>query len=179
MALLYVSCPGDNLRKKYIVGFWESTYYDSYQAGGPGNTNVFTTAQTFGMLPSAHHQRSNPIYGQVSCTSANGNGVLIYPGTDNVFPAYSSGISGPIASLRLKHWRRGIQDVDYLTLANAINPTAVAKLVNRMVPSVLCERQCVDPKNDCTYTYSPISWTIRPDDWEAARAQLAHIIDGQ
>ena len=34
---------------------------------------------------------------------------------------------GPFASLRLKLWRRGIQDVDYLTLAAAINPSAVAR----------------------------------------------------
>src|SRR6266550_3540069 len=157
---------------------WESTYYDSYQGGGPGNTNVFTTAQTFGMLPGDPKNRcADAIYGKVSCTSANGNGLLIYPGTDNVFPAYSYSISGPIASLRLKHWRRGIQDVDYLTLANTINPAAVANLVNQMVPSVLWEEQCVNPKNDCTYIYAPISWSNNPDDWESARAQLAHIID--
>ena len=77
------------------------------------------------------------MYGQVSCTSDNGNGVLFYPGTYNVFPPYSYGIAGPIVSLRLKDWRRGIQDVDYLTLANAINPTAVANLVNQMVPKGL------------------------------------------
>jgi len=161
---------------------WESTYYDSYQQGGPGNTNLFTTAQTFGMLPSdSNNQCKNemPMYGQVSCSSANGNGVLIYPGTDNVFPAYSYGIAGPIVSLRLKDWRRGIQDVDYLTLANAINPSAVASLVNQMVPSVLWEQQCVNPKNDCSYIYSPISWSNVPDNWESARAQLAHIIDGR
>lgn len=159
---------------------WEATYYDSYQQGGPGNTNLFARAQTFGMLPGdEHNQCRNPIYGRISCTSDNGNGVLIYPGTDNIYPAYSYGINGPIASLRLKHWRRGIQDVDYLVLANSINPTAVANLVNQIVPSVLWEQQCVDPKNDCTYTYSPISWSNNPDDWESARAQLAHIIDGQ
>jgi hypothetical protein len=159
---------------------WESTYYDSYQAGGPGNTNLFTTAQTFGMLPNnPKNQCVDAIYGKISCTSANGNGLLLYPGTDNVFSGSSYGISGPIASLRLKYWRRGIQDVDYLTLANAINPTAVANLVKQMVPSVLWEVQCVNPKNDCTYVYAPISWSNNPDDWESARAQLAHIIDGQ
>jgi len=161
---------------------WESTYYDSYQQEGPGNTNLFTTAQTFGMLPDNPKnpcKNEKPFYGQVSCTSDNGNGLLFYPGTDNVYPTYSYGIAGPIASLRLKHWRRGIQDVDYLTLANAINPAATANLVNQMVPSVLWEQQCVNPRYDCSYTYSPISWSNNPDDWESARAQLAHIIDGK
>jgi hypothetical protein len=48
-----------------------------------------------------------------------------------------------------------------------------------MVPSVLWEQQCHDPVSDCSYTYAPISWSDDPDDWEAARAALAHIIDGQ
>ena len=34
-----------------------------------------------------------------------------YPGTDKIFKKQSYGIRGPIASLRLKFWRRGIQDV--------------------------------------------------------------------
>jgi hypothetical protein len=163
---------------RYFI--WESTYYDSYQGDGPGNTDVFKTAQTFGMLPNNRENACRtPIYGQVSCTSANGNGLLFYPGTDKIFSASSYGVNGPIVSLRLKQWRRGIQDVDYLTLAGAIDPTAVANLVNQMVPSVLWEVQCVNPVNDCSYVYAPISWSNNPDDWESARAQLAHIIDGQ
>jgi hypothetical protein len=33
---------------------WESTYYNDYQ-NGRGNTNVFTTAQTFGYAPTFAH----------------------------------------------------------------------------------------------------------------------------
>ena len=64
----------------------------------------------------------------------NGDGVLLYPGTDLIYPASSYGIRGPIVSLRLKHWRRGIQDVDYIVLANSINAQAVSALVQQMVP---------------------------------------------
>jgi hypothetical protein len=38
------------------------------------------------------------------------------------------------------------------------------------------EQQCHDPTSD---TYAPISWSSDADDWEAAHASLAHIIDGQ
>jgi len=145
---------------------WETTYYNDYQRGR-GNTNVFVTADTFGQTS------ADPMYGQVG--GSNGNGVTFYPGTDGVFPAYSYGISGPIVSLRLKHWRRGIQDVDYLTLANAINPTAVTNLVNSMVPQALWENQCHD-LSDCSYFIGPVSWSNKPDDWESARSQLADII---
>jgi hypothetical protein len=83
---------------------------------------------------------------------------------------------GPFASLRLKHWRRGIQDVDYLTLAAAINPTRTAEIVNEVVPTVLWEYGVSDPE-DPTWVLTDISWSIDPDDWEAARAELADIVE--
>src|SRR5438876_3922734 len=99
------------------------------------------------------------MYGQTAL-GINGGGVLFYPGTDAKFPADSYGISGPIVSLRLKHWRRGIQDVDYLMLANAVNPKAFMDLnpVNRMVPQALWENQCFT-LSECDYFKGPISWS--------------------
>ena len=94
-----------------------------------------------------------------------------------IYPANSYGINGPITSLRLKHWRRGIQDVDYLVLASQINQTAVQNLVDQMVPKAVWENQCADPANDCSYFVGPISWSENPDDWERARSKLANIID--
>ncbi len=162
--------PWGQYKKKIDRWFWwEATYYDDNQQG-LGTVDLFNSADTFGVAT------SDPIYGTNG--GANGNGVFIYPGTDTLFPSSSYGIAGPIASLRLKHWRRGLQDVDYLTLAAAIDAKAVASLVDKVVPSVLWEQQCHDPTSDCSYTYAPVSWSHDPDDWEDARAQLAHIIDG-
>jgi hypothetical protein len=163
--------PWGQYKKKIDRWFWwEATYYDDNQQG-LGRVDLFTSADTFGAAA------SDPSYGTTG--GANGNGVLFYPGTDLLFPASSYGLAGPIASLRLKHWRRGLQDVDYLTMAAALNPAAVDALVARVVPRVLWEQQCHDPANDCSYTYAPISWSDAPDDWEAARLALAHLIDGQ
>jgi len=163
--------PWGQYKKKIDRWFWwEATYYDDNQQG-LGKVDLFSSADTFGTA------KADPTYG--TSGGANGNGVFLYPGTDALFPSSSYGIPGPIASLRLKHWRRGLQDVDYLTLAAAKDPSAVSALVAKVVPSVLWEQQCHDPANDCSYTYAPISWSDNPDDWEAARAQLAHIIDGQ
>jgi hypothetical protein len=100
----------------------------------------------------------------------------LYPGTDTRYSEESYGVMGPFASLRLKHWRRGIQDVDYLTLAAAINPTRTAEIVNEVVPTVLWEYGVSDPE-DPTWVLTDISWSIDPDDWEAARAELADIIE--
>ena len=158
--------------KKHIDRWfwWEATYYDDNQEG-LGAVDLFSSANTFGTTT------ANAAYGAAG--GANGNGVLMYPGTDTMYPASSYGIDGPVVSLRLKHWRRGIQDVDYLTLAAAKDEAAVTAIVNMIVPAVLWEQQCHDPVGDCSYTYAPITWSNKPDDWEAARASLAHIIDGQ
>jgi hypothetical protein len=151
--------------------FWEATYYDDYQ-GGRGQTNVFKDAQTFGGAP-----KFDPVLGMRGWNSSNGDGVLFYPGIDTAFPSESYGLPGPIASLRLKHWRRGIQDVDYLTMAAKVKPHAVAALVQKMVPKVLWENDVTDPA-DPTYVHAPISWSTDPDDWESARRKLAKIIEG-
>ena len=149
--------------------FWDSTYYNDYQ-GGRGQTDVFNTAATFSSPPTI-----DPVLGETGWNHSNGDGVLFYPGTDTIFPASSYGVQGPIASLRLKHWRRGIQDVDYLSMAAAINPAATQAIVNQMIPKVLWEYG-VDSLADPTYVTTDISWSINPDTWEAARAQLAAII---
>jgi hypothetical protein len=163
--------PWGQYKKKIDRWFWwEATYYDDNQQG-LGTVDLFNSADTFGVAT------TDPTYGTTG--GANGNGVLVYPGTDILFPSSSYGIAGPIASLRLKHWRRGLEDVDYLTLAAAIDASAVAAIVDKVVPSVLWEQQCYAPTSDCSYTYAPVSWSIDPDDWEAAREELAHIIDGE
>jgi len=151
--------------------FWESTYYNDYQ-GGRGQTNVFQNAQTFGSLSGIDSVR-----GETGWNHSNGDGVLFYPGTDLVYPAENLGIEGPIASLRLKLWRRGIQDVDYIQLARAIDPTRVDAIITRMVPKVLWEYDVTDP-GDPTWTRTDVSWSNSADVWEAAREELASIIEG-
>lgn len=152
--------------------FWLATYYNDFQ-GGRGHTNVFADAQTFGGPPTFDVNR-----GLTSWNYSNGDGVLFYPGIDRKFPAESRGLQGPIASLRLKYWRRGIQDVDYLTMAAQVNPTATEALVQKMVPKVLWELGISDPA-DPTWVLAPPSWNTNPDAWEAARLQLADIIEGK
>lgn len=149
--------------------YWESTYYDNFQ-GEEGEVNVFQKAQSFGSF-----ERVDPVLGETGYEYSNGNGVLFYPGTDQLFTDESYNVSGPFASIRLKLWRRGIQDVDYLTMAARIDPERTAEIVNRILPRVLWEYGVDDPK-DPSYVTSDISWPTDPDDWEAARAELAEII---
>ena len=151
--------------------FWSATYYNNSQ-GGLGHTNVFVEAATFSGTQTFDAKR-----GVTGWNYSNGDGVLFYPGIDKKFPEQSRGLQGPIASLRLKHWRRGIQDVDYLTMAAKVNPSATAALVQKMVPKALWEYGVSDPA-DPTWVLAPTSWSSHPDLWEAARLQLATIIEG-
>jgi hypothetical protein len=150
--------------------YWESTYYNNYQ-GETGETDVFQRAQTYGSFDEV-----DELLGQTGWNYLNGDGVLIYPGTDLVFGEESYGVEGPIASLRLKHWRRGIQDVDYLALAQTISPTRTAEIVSAMIPKVLWEYGVEDPE-DPSWVRTDISWSTDPDDWETARAELADVIE--
>jgi hypothetical protein len=151
--------------------YWESTYYNNFQ-GNTGQTNVFQKAQTFGGCCS-----QDAVLGETGYNYTNGDGVLFYPGSDTRYPGDSYGVMGPLASLRLKDWRRGIQDVDYLALANAIDPVRTQSIVQRMVPKALWEYGVSDPA-DPTWVRGDISWPVDPDSWEAARAELAGIIEG-
>jgi hypothetical protein len=150
--------------------FWACTYYNNYQ-GGMGQINVFQTAQTFG-----EHSEFDNVVGETGWNYSNGDGVLFYPGTDFVYPEESYGVKGPFASLRLKHWRRGIQDVDYLVMASGIDPVRVQQIVDEMIPKVLWDYGVTDP-SDPTYVLTDISWPTDPDRWEEARAELADIIE--
>jgi len=155
--------------------YWESTYYVNYQCYGYDDprayVNLFQQAHTYGC-----YDRDDTSLGQTGWNYFNGDGVLFYPGTDTHYSEESYGVMGPFASLRLKYWRRGIQDVDYLTLAAAINPARTAEIVNEVVPTVLWEYGVSDPE-DPTWVHTDISWSIDPDGWEAARAELADIIE--
>ncbi len=151
--------------------YWESTYYNNYQ-GNTKQFNTFQSAQTFG-----NGGTSDPIKGQTGWNYGNGDGVLFYPGTDVLFPSDSYGVDGPFASLRLKQWRRGLQDAEYLTMAAAVSPAAVNTLVNSIVPKVLWDYGVSD-SNDPTWVKTDVSWPVDPDKWEGVRYQLAGIASG-
>ena len=150
---------------------WEGTYYDDFQSGR-GTNNLFHDALTFGT-----NAGFDSVRGQSGWNYANGDGVLFYPGTDRVFPADSYDVMGPFASLRLKFWRRGIQDVEYLRLAESIDAAAVRTIMDEMVPEVLWETGVSDPA-DPTWARRDIGWSSDPEAWERARRRLADIITG-
>ncbi|MBI2337541.1 MAG: DUF4091 domain-containing protein [Deltaproteobacteria bacterium] len=158
--------------KKQASGWfvWETAYYFDFQASGQ-QTNVFSQAKTFGTF-----DRVDSVIGETGWNYTNGDGVLFYPGTDVLYPQDSYGMDGPIASLRLKHWRRGVQDYDYLTMAAQVDPAQVAQIVANLIPKVLWEYG-VNMISDPTWVRTDMGWNNDPNVWEQTRKQLADIIE--
>ena len=104
--------------------------------------------------------------------NTNGTGLLVYPGTNLYHSENSYNVGGPLASLRLKEWRRGIQDTDYLALARQINREAADRIIQKIVPQALWEYPARDPN----FYSGDISWSVNPDVWEGARAELTALI---
>ena len=101
---------------------------------------------------------------------SNGNGYLFYPGEDVIFPDSSRRLPGPLASIRIKNWRRGMQDYEYLWLADQSGLKSEADaIVKRCVPAALSEAD----------TKKGISWPSRGYGFELYRRQLANLIAGK
>ena len=103
--------------------FWETTFWYDDNRGGHGAYDPFVTAETF-------HNADGDY--------SMGDGVLVYPGKQvDVGASHSIGMDGVVASIRLKNWRRGIEDAGYLQLAHAADPTKAEAIARGLLPKVL------------------------------------------
>jgi hypothetical protein len=132
--------------------YWESVFWYDGNAGGKGPYDPFATAETF-------HNRAGE--------SAMGDGVLLYPGKQvDRFVEHSIGMDGVIASIRLKNWRRGLQDAGYLQLARAADPRRAAAIAAKLIPRALDAARAGDAP----------SWSERGLPFFEARKALAALI---
>lgn len=96
---------------------------------------------------------------------------MIYPGTDSLFlPGDSRGWDGPIPSIRMKMLRRGLQDYEYLWLADSAG-VDLDSLLGAMVPNGF---------NDSTGGWNNLTdypnWEHNDSVFEDARLYLANIL---
>ena len=103
--------------------YWESTFWNDGNRGGKGPYDPLAVAETF-------HNQDND--------HCNGDGVLVYPGTQTR-GFRSAGFPGVFPSIRLKQWRRGIQDAGYVRLASGVDAAGARAVVERVVPVALHE----------------------------------------
>jgi hypothetical protein len=99
--------------------YWESTYW--YGRHGKEPFDPFVEPE------SLHNDDGD---------WANGDGVLVYPGRQrDRFQEHSLGFDGVVASIRLKNWRRGIEDAGYLQLARARDRNRADAVARALIPA--------------------------------------------
>jgi hypothetical protein len=89
--------------------YWHGDHWrHNSQKQGERNQDVWANPITF-------DNRGQP--NKEDFGTLNGDGVLFYPGEEKLHPAQDRGIAGPVSTIQLASFRRGLQDHQYLTLA--------------------------------------------------------------
>jgi len=131
---------------------WEIAFWYDGNRGGKGPYDPFVSAETF--------HNADGDWGM-------GDGVLVYPGKQvDSFSSHSIGLDGVIASIRLKNWRRGIEDAGYYRLAHAVDAAKAEAIATRLLPVVLSAAKDGDPP----------SWSDAGKPWFDGRKALLEII---
>jgi len=124
--------------------------------------------------------RNNGIYDY----TGQGDGTLLYPGTPaTVVNGSSYAIGGrshiPLASLRLKMIREGLEDYEYLTLCKAVSPATAMSIARTMFP--MSGTGANGQPTGSMYSannYPSATPAMFADNLENARVQLARCIAG-
>ncbi len=129
---------------------WETCYFKDIYNDYTGN-DVWTDPLTF---DSRHRSGAWPDWG-------NGDGTLFYPGA-------ARGVAGPVSSIRMKEWRRGAQDYEYMWLLDRQGRSASADAqAAAMIPYAFGDAEGLTS-----------SWSEDPAVWEAARAAMGNELNG-
>lgn len=92
-----------------------------------------------------------------------GNGTMVYAG-NKLDTIGLQAVPGPIPSMRLKAWRRGLQDAELIYLARqAGHEVEVNKLLEALIPNALSEGK------------DKASWSDKPEDWIQFRVSLLEL----
>jgi hypothetical protein len=96
-----------------------------------------------------------------------GNGVLFYPGSRLTEIGAHRNIAGPIPSMRMKAYRRGLQDYEYCWLADqAGHREEVDALLREPIPAAFA---------DADDRPTPGAWSHNPADYDALRQKLREL----
>ena len=102
-----------------VYFYWHAVHWrHNSQKQGERNQNVWADSITFDNRKQPNKSIDDQGY-------IHGDGVLIYPGEERLHPEEDRGIAGPIATIQLANFRRGLQDHQYLTLARQLGLDAV------------------------------------------------------
>jgi hypothetical protein len=131
---------------------WESTHWypNSNEVPNDEPKNVFVDPVTF--------------YAGYDGSRGNGDGTMFYPGEDYDFPDQNREYPGPMSSIRMKMYRRGIQDYEYMWLADrAGQGQQVQAILGDLLPHVMWDSVTVP------------DWSNSNAVYESARRQFAEL----
>jgi hypothetical protein len=136
---------------------WHGDHWlHNHQKQGERRQDVWANPITFDNRGQPHKKDTGYAYG---------DGVLFYPGLERLHPEEDRGIAGPISTVQLANYRRGIQDHLYLTLARKAGlEKDVNEALQALVPRVF---------SDAT---DAVGYSEAGDEYEAMRLKLARAI---
>ena len=143
-----------------VYFYWHSVHWrhNAQKQYGDRNQNVWADSITFDNRKEANRSVDDAGY-------IHGDGVLLYPGEERLHPDEDRGIAGPVATVQLANFRRGLQDHQYLTLARKLGLKAVVdEVVASIVPRVFSDAG------------ERVSFPEVGDPYEAARLKLGRAI---
>ena len=143
-----------------VYFYWHSVHwYHNAQKPGDRVQNVWADTITFDNRKQENRSPDDAGY-------IHGDGVLMYPGEDRLHPEQDRGVPGPIATIQLANFRRGLQDHQYLTLARKLGLDAVVdEVLKEIVPRVFSDAA------------ERVSFPETGDPYEGARLRLARAIE--
>ncbi|WP_394832157.1 DUF4091 domain-containing protein [Pendulispora rubella] len=133
--------------------YWESTFWLDSNRGGRGGErgfDPFVVSETFHNADGDH---------------ANGDGILVYPGTQVAPGMHDDGKPTVYPSVRLKNLRRGAEDAGYIQLARAVDPVTTDAIVADLIAYALGDARAKP------------AWPERGSAWLAARKELLDVIE--
>jgi len=142
-----------------VYFYWYAVHWrHNSQKQGERNQNVWANSITF-------DNRKQPNRSPDDAGYIHGDGVLAYPGEERLHPEEDRGVPGPISTIQLANFRRGLQDHQYLTLARKLGlNAAVDKALQAIVPRVFSD---AGPR---------VSFPETGDPYETVRLELARAI---
>jgi hypothetical protein len=145
-----------------VYFYWHGVHWrHNQQKQGERRQDVWANPLTF----DNRNQPRKPVNSQ---GYINGDGVLIYPGEEKLHPGEDRGIAGPISTIQLANFRRGLQDHQYLTIARKLGLNAlVGEALGAVVPRVFSDAK------------GAIGFSEAGNDYEKARYALARAIAGR
>jgi hypothetical protein len=145
-----------------LLFFWSSSFYA--EKNPPAATGV-----------NAWDNNYIPMGVPFGADKGFGGGMLFYTGNETQYAGDSRGLDGPIGCIRLSNMRRGLQDYEYLWLAQQ-KGLPVATLVDQIVPHALDDWGSTSYTSGNSFNQQP-TFPTRGYVYENARFTVAQALE--